>query len=179
MASVIPLGQPMMPDHYSYRRDVNYRAKIGRTYDRAIETGREAEEAGRAARVALAEQAHREGAPATLRRIERLEAEDRDIGRRLDGAEGEHAERLTNRAFELHDELTFWRAHLASLEAAGVKLWGPGDFTKGDRVNGSATVVRVNAKTLTVMHDCFAYAGHTNPMPYDKVRSVEHVAVIS
>jgi hypothetical protein len=37
MASVIPFGQPMMPDHYSYKRDRNYRNKIHTTMGRAVE----------------------------------------------------------------------------------------------------------------------------------------------
>lgn len=37
MFDVIPFGQPMMPDHYSYGRDRNYRARAGRTYDRGFE----------------------------------------------------------------------------------------------------------------------------------------------
>ena len=35
MASAIPLGQPMMPDHYSYARDRRYRARIRRTFEHA------------------------------------------------------------------------------------------------------------------------------------------------
>ena len=34
MASVIPFGQPMLTDHYSYRRDRNYRTRIADTFDR-------------------------------------------------------------------------------------------------------------------------------------------------
>lgn len=37
MGAAIPFGQPMLVDHHSYRRDVNYRNRIGRTYDRGFE----------------------------------------------------------------------------------------------------------------------------------------------
>lgn len=36
MASVIPFGQPMLTDHHSYKRDRNYRDRIGATYDRGF-----------------------------------------------------------------------------------------------------------------------------------------------
>jgi len=36
MQDAIPFGQPLLVDHYSYRRDVNYRARIDRTYGRAF-----------------------------------------------------------------------------------------------------------------------------------------------
>lgn len=36
MASAIPFGQPMMPDHYSYRRDRNYRDRIHNNYGKAF-----------------------------------------------------------------------------------------------------------------------------------------------
>ncbi|HEX7276275.1 MAG TPA: DUF3560 domain-containing protein [Acidimicrobiales bacterium] len=174
MADVIPFGQPIMVGHHSEGRDRNYRAKVGRSFDRAMETHTEAEETARAARVARAEMAHREGAPATIRRIERLEVQARDYLRRLD-AHPEHAERYRAELAAVADELAYWRAHLANLEAAGVKMWGPADFRKGDRVNGSATVIRVNAKTLTVHHDVWP-ASFRHPLPYDKVRSVERPA---
>ena len=34
MAQAIPFGQPVMPDHHSYGRDMRYRERMGRTYDR-------------------------------------------------------------------------------------------------------------------------------------------------
>jgi hypothetical protein len=37
VADMIPLGQPMMPDHYSYRSDVNRRAKMARNFDKGYE----------------------------------------------------------------------------------------------------------------------------------------------
>ena len=43
MASVIPFGQPILVGHHSERRDRNYRDRIGRTMDRAIEDSRKAE----------------------------------------------------------------------------------------------------------------------------------------
>lgn len=51
-AAMIPLGQPMMPGHYSYKRDRNFRSKIQRGFERAHEESKRAEElASRAASV--------------------------------------------------------------------------------------------------------------------------------
>lgn len=36
MASRIPLGQPMMPDHYSYKSDKRYRERIGKKMEQSI-----------------------------------------------------------------------------------------------------------------------------------------------
>lgn len=44
MASVIPFGQPILVDHYSAGRDRNYRARIGRTYERSFALMGKAEE---------------------------------------------------------------------------------------------------------------------------------------
>jgi hypothetical protein len=43
MASVIPLGQPMLSDHYSYGRDRRYRARIAGAMDRGVEHARTAD----------------------------------------------------------------------------------------------------------------------------------------
>ena len=36
MGAAIPFGQPVLVDHYSYGRDMNYRNRIGKTYDRGF-----------------------------------------------------------------------------------------------------------------------------------------------
>jgi len=43
MASVIPFGQPILVGHHSEGRDRNYRKRIGRTMDRAIEESKKAD----------------------------------------------------------------------------------------------------------------------------------------
>ncbi len=92
----------------------------------------------------------------------------------------------------LDDELGYWRHIIAEAEAAGVKIWGRDDFTKGDYViyHGHAVeVIRVNAKTLTIpwahywitgskvvtVDSCkqtsmFAGKLHTDILPYDSVQ---------
>ena len=161
----------MMPDHYSYGRDRNYRAKMGRTYDRAFEGMAEAERLADRAQAAEANQSHRESVPATLRRIAKLEAERRSWQRAVDGEPGPHtrhdhdtwaclpAEGAASGARQgaasrnSMSKLAYWRDHVAKAEANGVKVWSRADFTKGDYVLSRGTwyeVLRVNAKSLTV-----------------------------
>jgi len=44
MADCIPFGQPMMPDHYSYNRDRNFRNNIKNKYRKGYELAKQAEE---------------------------------------------------------------------------------------------------------------------------------------
>ena len=190
MAEAIPFGQPMMPDHYSYNRDRNYRAKIERTYGRAFEGMDEAEELARRAEAAEANQSHRESVPATLRRIEKLEAELRGVQRDLDGrleyvpdeaggytlkrvmpSEGRKA-RLEQMAADLQEQIDYWRGHVAEAEANGVKVWSKADFAKGDFALirwGWVEVLRVNAKSLT--HPWGANAVHLEVVTRDNVKT--------
>jgi hypothetical protein len=43
MASVIPMGQPILVGHHSEKRDRNYRAKIDNTMGRSVAAGKKAE----------------------------------------------------------------------------------------------------------------------------------------
>ncbi|HVB24638.1 MAG TPA: DUF3560 domain-containing protein [Ktedonobacteraceae bacterium] len=43
LASIIPFGQPMMPNHYSYRSDLSYRKKIWRQMDLFVDFYKKAE----------------------------------------------------------------------------------------------------------------------------------------
>ncbi len=200
MSSIIPLGQPILIGHHSERGDRNYRARIDRTETRALEAHREAEDAQRRADAAARSQAARESLPTTLRRIERLEAERRDVTRRLNGegshgrrymddgtvrenvaASGEYAARLEVRATELDAELTYWRGHVATLEAAGERVWTRADFAPGDwalvRGNRWMPVVKANPKNLKLQSDLMPW-----PLdyPYGDVRArrtaAEHAA---
>jgi hypothetical protein len=199
MGEAIPFGQPMMPDHHSYGRDVSYRNRMSRTYDRAFQGMSEAEELARRAESAQATQSHRESIPATLRRIAKLEADLRGVQRHLagrmdyadDGNGGyslrlvkpgeRYAAQLERRAADLGEQLAYWREHVAKAEGEGVKVWGPSDFAKGDFVRtryGWAEVLRVNAKSVSIPWN----VNHTGdvirrgdghyprPWPYDEVR---------
>ena len=102
--------------------------------------------------------------PTTLRRIKKLEAEQRQAQRRLDGtdrfydygnpASGAYRERLLILVADRDEQLAYWREHVRKAqEEAGVKVWSAADFTKGDYVRFLGTwyeVLRVNAKSLTI-----------------------------
>lgn len=107
-----------------------------------------------------------------MRRIAKLEAEQRDIARKLERAEpgSDWHARLFELADDLAEELTYWRHHLASLEAAGTfKVCAAADLGPGDTVRtrfGFRTVVSVNRKSLTVSTPY----SWTDTLPYDEVR---------
>lgn len=172
MGEAIPFGQPMMPDHYSYGRDRNYRDRMGRTYDRAFEGMNDAERLQDRAEAAEATQAHRESIPATLRRIAKLEADERRVQRDLDGRMDyasddnggyemrlikpgpQYRARLEVRAADLAEQIAYWRGHVKAAEETGVKVWSRADFARDDFALSRGTwyqVQRVNAKSLTVM----------------------------
>jgi hypothetical protein len=83
--SQIPLGQPMMPDHHSYRADRNRRERWHRKEDRAIQEMRRGEYWAGRQQAAEKYRKHREDIPTTLRRIKKLEARQRQIDRELEG----------------------------------------------------------------------------------------------
>ncbi len=170
MSDRIPFGQPILVGHHSEGRDRNFRARIGRTEDRALEAHNAAQDAARLAATAAAGLRHRESLPATLRRLERLAAERRDVQRKLDGtgshgvrymddgtvrhnvgASGEWRVRLDARAVELDAEIAYWQGHVAELQAAGARVWTRDDFKPGDYALCRGRwyrVVKANPKTL-------------------------------
>lgn len=190
MSEAIPFGQPVMPDHHSYGRDMSYRRRMGRTYDRAFEGMAEAERLADRAQAAEANQSHRESIPATLRRIAKLEADMRAIQRNLEGrldyvsdgnggyslkrvmpSEGRKA-RLEQMAADLQEQITYWREHVKAAEADGVKVWSREDFAKGDFALtrwGWVEVLRVNTKSLT--HPWGANAVHLEVVTRDNVKT--------
>ena len=171
MAEAIPFGQPKMPDHHSYGRDVRYRDRIHSLHGKSIEEGRKADHFAHRADSAANEQAHRENIPATLRRIERLEADERRTARQVAGdlmwatgddgkphlrlvkPEGEHLQRLEASVADLREQIAYWRNHVAAAQENGVKVWTRADFARGDFAlcRGQwLEIQRVNAKTLGV-----------------------------
>lgn len=189
-ADAIPLGQPMMPDHHSYGRDRNYRERMHALADRSMETATAAGRAAERAQAAEGNQRHRESGPTTERRINKLEAEHRQLGRKLGGhtrtvskgthghtdivetigaATGASRDRYEARLTRVEEELAYWRQHLAQLVADGKhRVWTRDDFRPGDLVRASGRwhkVLRVNPKTLTVPTPY----SWTDTIPYDAV----------
>jgi hypothetical protein len=200
MAGQWPIGQPLISDaaRRSHARMMGHHDRAAREQDKADHW------AGRSG-AAAAHQAHHESLPATLRRIERLEAEERGIQRRLDGtsaasgygqpAAGDYRERLLASLAGVRDKLTYWRGQV---EARGEKVWGPADFKKGDFVFAAGRlyqVERVNPKSLSVPHGTNDHelpvvtrdkARHalgpsqwTRKIPYDEVRGRRTAAEVA
>jgi hypothetical protein len=206
MAEAIPFGQPMLVDHYSYNSDRRYRERIHRTFGRAFAGMDEAKELARRAGAAEANQRHRESIPATLRRIAKLEADERRIQRTIAGrddyvlneATGQYEARLVtpgaaylarlqSSLANVQEQLAYWRGHVKAAEESGAKVWGPDDFTKGDFVRtryGWAEVLRVNAKSVSIPWNV-NHRGeiirrsdehYPRPWPYDEVRGRKSAA---
>jgi hypothetical protein len=142
----IPLGQPLLTDHYSYGRHKRYRERTFRMDEQSWEESKKARDLADRADAVEANQRHRESVPVTLRRIEGLEAEKRRFERELTDPDASSQYR------HLVKQIDYWKAHVAEAEAAGVKVWGPDDFEVGDfaLINGTwCEVLRVNKKSLT------------------------------
>ncbi|WP_435112740.1 DUF3560 domain-containing protein [Nocardiopsis synnemataformans] len=142
-----PLGQPLISDsarafhRRMMRADDAYR--------------RDAAKASYWAEVAFSSEhvkSFRQNIPRTLRRIEKLEADERRLVRDIDAHPREKYPK-TVASWEadldyLREKLEYWRVHVAQTEAAGVKLWRKADFV---RVHGHwVQVVRVNEKSLSI-----------------------------
>lgn len=156
-------GQPILVGHHSERRARADQRRMHDAMSRSVAEDKKAGHWSDRAEAAGQYQERRESVPTTLRRIEKLEAEQRLIQRRLDGtdefmnygkpASGDYRERLAVRMDEIGEELAYWREHVARREAEGVKVWSRDDFAKGDFVNfgyGWYEVLRVNAKSVSV-----------------------------
>lgn len=171
----IPFGQPVLLGHYSQRRHERDIEKIQRNIERSVDASAASREAARQAVAADARQALRATGPVTMRRIAKLEAEQRRHQRRLNGherksydgrgrvvhvehhdpASGEYRDRVERELTDVEEQLSYWRAHLDELRASGeYRVWTREDFAKGDWVllqrYGWAPVLKVNAKSLSV-----------------------------
>ena len=203
---VIPMGQPILVGHHSegrHRRDLE-RAESARR--RGMAEAERSEYHSDRAEAAERFQARRESVPTTLRRIEKLEAEERrlrsallgrpdyyqnDAGEwkcRLIKPEGDYLARLQGRAADVAEELAYWREHVAKRQAEGVKVWGKDDFAKGDFVQfigGWYEVLRVNAKSVTipamisdgpVVTKANSRMSWTDTVPYHKIKGRKSAA---
>ncbi|WP_018501289.1 DUF3560 domain-containing protein [Parafrankia discariae] len=179
---VIPLGQPVLPGHHSapgHRRDL---ARADRHDHAAAEqTTKAAHHTDRAAAAARSVQ-DRHDVSHTLRRLRTLEADQRAATRALHTAARRAAlggpppapgwkARIEADLVQRAAEIDYWAGHLAEQEAAGVKVWRPGDFHRGDQVEASFggwyPVLRVNQQSLTIPH--MFIPSQTWRLTYDKI----------
>jgi hypothetical protein len=156
--AAVPLGQPVI--NYRYAGFLNRLNRAEAAANAQLATGQHWQ---RRAEATASTQWYRHQPRTIVRRIERLEANLRRWQRHRDapGPTGESAGGDSSdlahtevQIAELTDQLAYWRAELAALEAAGVfRSWTPADFRPGDETRILDTwypVVRVNRKTLTV-----------------------------
>jgi hypothetical protein len=190
-------GTPILVGHYSEGRHRRAIARADNNMRRGIEEGRRAEQLNRAAEVAGDYTARRESLPTTLRRIAKLEAEERKTRRDMQPCpisgkrvkpegQGKTLEcRLCWTTITFGETVPDHgrRKVVADQQADGAKVWGPGDFKPGDRVlswGGWREVLKVNAKSLTVpsgysWNDRISYDDVRGQRPAAEAGQVVHV----
>jgi hypothetical protein len=164
MLDGIPMGQPILVGHHSEKRDRSYR---DRAFTHLETSFREADKAGywsHRADAAGSYQARRNNTGTTLRRIEKLEADERFWANTLANGYNssgwttktpESVSEINRRLAAVREELEHWRGTIHAAEQSGVKIWTKDDFQVGDwaRIGRSwYEVLRVNAKSLTLPH---------------------------
>ncbi len=178
--SHIPPGQPILLGHHSegrHRRDL---ARADSHERRSVEEAGKADYHAERAQAAGRYETGRKNLPTTLRRIKELKARsariERNLADRIIGPltweETRWRDSRQADLVQLADEIAHWEKHVAEREAAGEKVWGPPDFEPGDIVrlgSISTTVVRVNAKSLTVKALIGDHVSWNDRIPYDKV----------
>lgn len=169
----IPAGQPILIGHHSERRHRNALERSQNAAFAAVAKGREAKEVAARASVVGDAAKYAAGAPATLRRIERAQAELRGIDRNLDGYErrsldghgnplyvwrtppatGQRRESLEARKAQLLDQIAHDEQIVETAKAAGFRTYTKADFTPGCLIKAHGRwhrVVKVNRTTVDV-----------------------------
>jgi Domain of unknown function (DUF3560) len=157
LAEVIPFGQPMMPDHYSYRSDLSYRKKIWRQMDLFVAFYKKAEWLDNRAEGSRRLQKRISNISMMQNRLDRLNADLRLVRRNFNNAkrEGEtdldyYRYRMTILASEMlpMQEAIHERGGLPIEKTEEERPLHPGDLIQ---IRGRAMyVVKVNQKTLKV-----------------------------
>ena len=185
IADGIPMGQPILVGHHSerhHRRDV---ARIDGAMRRGVESTRMADYHEERADAAERRIEHMEAPGTTLRRLDKLRAELRAMERNLLSAGNPAAAaRAWAPRLDAHREaIAYWEAHMARLQAEGVKLYGPADFTRGEVIEtarGRYQVVRVNPKSLTLRNlnapPSIPESMRTGTVPYDRLAGLKRRA---
>lgn len=185
-AQTYPLGQPVLVDHSGAQADINRRKRIVATFRKSFAERERGEGWKRRSDAAAGWESGRNDPATTLRRVQKLEADERHWLRRLSGREPitDRDRRTAERQLAAtREQLDHWRALLTEAEREGFKRWCKDDFTAGDFVLCGSVwyeVLRVNAKTLRVPSAAHATddvvtrqtgitSGMKGTLPYDKV----------
>lgn len=203
-------GEPVKVDHHSAGRHMRDLERARTLAGQSVAEQQEADRCRSRADSAAHYEAGRKHPGTTLRRLDRLNADRRQVERRMDRVVWTAEEcakagnpldpqtiadllaKLDADHADLSEQIAHWDAHLLEVQAAGVKVWGRGDFTPGDYAQLGDRwylVLRANAKSLTVpksvewkarVYNRDNQAGtSTSTLPYDKVmgrRSGEEMA---
>ncbi|HLW03051.1 MAG TPA: DUF3560 domain-containing protein [Ktedonobacterales bacterium] len=162
MASIIPFGQPMLRDHYSYRADLNYRKKIWHQMDLFVAFYKKAE--WLEARAEGSQRLQRRGSNvhAMNNRMQRLQADLRSLRRGYDEAKRKQA---TGEYDYYRRRLTILATEILPLQVGIAERGGlpsdrldphPGDYVK---IRERAEyVVKVNKTTIVTAHPTLTLA---------------------
>jgi len=178
MAEIIPFGQPIQVGHHSEKSDRNYRARIHNKMGKGFKALETAEYYDHRAAASDGYEERTFDSGKIQRNIKKLEARVRsmilysdkhifrwqvELRRYHAGISKERGGDLLSREtlqwcedriLVLEEQLDYWRSIIRQKQAVdGLKVWGPGDFEKGERIeaNGAeAIIIRVNKKSLTV-----------------------------
>jgi hypothetical protein len=177
----IPMGQPMLVGHHSYKADRNRRERAWNNLGKSIKEGEYADELARRAETASHHMGARNNPVTVGNRIQTMEAGLRRLQRELDGEPGwvtetdEHgqphdrwgiryptddrAAYLRREITALSEQIDYWKGVYAKLQSEGkAPALGPDTVAKGDWVlcNGMwMRVRRVNKKSVTVPNPVF------------------------
>ncbi len=187
------MGQPLLVDHYSYPREKRRVQKAQDYAFRGLDTSKAAAQVQNRADAVGVDAAYAATPQAIALRIPRLEAELRDIGRRLDEydaqraglpplttvEESDYEQQLRARDALLRGQLDHDRMVIAkAIEAGTWTPWGPDTVQVGDLVNQYSVggdwllVMRVNKTTVSVDHG----RSWTDTMSYAKIRRHSRLA---
>ncbi|MGW5877823.1 DUF3560 domain-containing protein [Nocardiopsis terrae] len=149
-----PPGQPILNGHPSAPRARRDQERISGAMERGVKEDRKSSY-WNSRQAGVERNLEKRYDPRVIaRRIERLEARLRKIDRDIDDPWNEsHRQQLLANRPEAEEELAFWRTQLAEHQEAGVKLYGPDDFNKGDFALISGVwceIKRVNKKSITI-----------------------------
>ncbi|GEL25738.1 hypothetical protein PSU4_46920 [Pseudonocardia sulfidoxydans NBRC 16205] len=182
----IPLGQPLLTDHYSYNGDRRRRERAHANMERSVALEREAGRTEAAAATAAAHMRHRHNPHTVANRIRTLTAAlaryERELAALATNAqicvearvrrEGDLAEYVEN----AREQLSYWqRVRDAQIAAGEATNYSRDDISRGDLIRyegGWYVVVRANAKSVSVPSPLTG-GGATHTVRYEHLR--EHV----
>jgi hypothetical protein len=185
----IPMGQPLLVVHHSYKADRNRRERAWNQLGKSIKQGEYADELARRAETASHHMGARHNPVTVANRIEKQEADRRRLQRELDGEPAwvtetdehgqprhrwgirypgeERAAYLRRETTTLTEQIDYWKGVYAQLQNEGkTSTLGPDQVSKGDSVSYNGMwmrVVRVNKKSVSVPNPLYP-----PPLPGEK-----------